>query len=343
MKLRGALIGCGYISTAQLKAWDRIDEVEVIAVCDLDYMKAEAQAKKFEIPNAYKDFKELLQNEELDFVDIATRPSSHLCLVTQAAQHGIHVICQKPLTNSMPEAQAMTETCQKAGVTFMINENLRWQAWFRQMKKVIEWGEIGTPLYARFDSRWRSTLPSPNFEGQEYFGRMKHLIVYEMGVHYFDTCRYLFGEADQVYAVIRRISPEIDGDDFALITCQFGELTCSIDMDWFSVVEPQGNVAHGRVRVEGDKGTMILGVDGKLRLYKENESREWVYDRGVVANSFVDAQRHFVQSIIQEEEPETSGEETIKTLDILMAAYLSGKENRVVQLSEDFSQAVLPE
>lgn len=343
MKLRGALIGCGYISTAQLKAWSQIDEVEIAAVCDLDRSKAEIQAKEFGIPNIYTDAAGLLEREELDFVDIATRPGSHLRLVTQAAQCGLHVLCQKPLTQSIPEARRMTDICREAGVTFMVNENLRWQAWYRKMKLLIAEGKIGSPVYARLDARWRSTLPTPDFEGQDYFGEMKHLIMYEMGIHYIDTCRYLFGEADHVYSVIRRISPEIAGDDFALVTIQFGNLTCSIDMNWFSVVEPRGKVTHGIVRIEGDEGTLILDVDGVLRLYSDTNVEEWGYERTVIADSFTATQQHFVDSVISGGEPETSGDQTIRTMEVLMAAYQSGREERVVRLSEDFSGAELPE
>lgn len=337
MTLKGALVGCGYISTAQLDAWKKIPDVEMVAVCDLDIDKAKAQAEKFEIPNFYRDFLEMLENEQLHFVDIATQPHSHFALVSQAAERGLHVLCQKPLTDSMPEAQKMVDFCRQEEVVFMVNENFRHQAWFRKMKELIINGDIGQPLYANFDARWRSTLPQPDFEGQDFFAHMPHLIVYEMGVHYFDTARFLFGEADHLFSVIRRISPHIVGDDFSVITVQFGELICVFDMNWFSVVEPRGRVTAGQIRIEGTEGTILLDSEGQLCLYQESQTRRWAFGHDVVPESFTAAQRHFIESIVDGSEPETSGSETLKTLELLAASYLSATEDRVVHFSEDLS------
>ncbi|MGH9628997.1 MAG: Gfo/Idh/MocA family oxidoreductase, partial [Bryobacteraceae bacterium] len=86
--LRGAIIGCGFFAQFQIEAWRRMPEVELVAACDLDPARAKAAA-----PQAYASAEELFAREELDFVDIATRPESHLALVELACAQKVPIIC----------------------------------------------------------------------------------------------------------------------------------------------------------------------------------------------------------------------------------------------------------
>ncbi len=149
------------------------------------------------------------------------------------------------------------------------NENTRHQAWFRQLKKLLDDGALGVPHYARFEERSRNSLPTPTFDEQPNLQEMPRLIVYEMGVHYLDTARYLFGEAETVYACIRRVSPYIAGEDLMVLLVTFGDLDCLVDVNWYSVTEPGPEVAWGPMRVEGRQGTARLGRDGVLTLYTD--------------------------------------------------------------------------
>ena len=101
--LRGALIGCGYFGQIQMEAWRRIAGVEIVAACDVDLTKAKATA-----PRAYDDVEQMLQTEELDFLDIATRPDTHKQLVLAALELKVPVICQKPMAPDLDDAIEMT-------------------------------------------------------------------------------------------------------------------------------------------------------------------------------------------------------------------------------------------
>ena len=109
MIFRGALLGCGHISPFHLRAWDRIEGVEIVALANRTVSKAEARAREFGIPleHVYSDYRELLKNEELDFVDIATAPHIHRQQVEAAAARGFHVLCQKPFAPTLDDARAM--------------------------------------------------------------------------------------------------------------------------------------------------------------------------------------------------------------------------------------------
>ncbi|MCK4817801.1 Gfo/Idh/MocA family oxidoreductase [bacterium] len=228
----------------------------------------------------------------------------------------------------------MVTICQEGGVILMVNENARHQAWFRQIKALLANGALGEPYYARFEMRKRASLPRINFGGQAYFQGMPKLIVYEMGVHFLDTARYLFGEATSVYARLRHISPYIEGEDTAVLMVNFGDLTCLVDISWCSVTEPGPNVAWGPARVKGTKGTASLGRDGVLTLCMDEDQRTWDFPEDTYSQSFVAAQRHFIECLDMRQTPETSGVETLKTMGLVFAAYRSAQEGRVVSVEE---------
>ena len=91
----------------------------------------------------------MLDQAELDFVDICTRPYSHAPLTKLAAERGLPVLCQKPFCENLEDAQELVEFCDRAGVRLMINENFRWQTPIRQFRKLLESGELGRIFRAR--------------------------------------------------------------------------------------------------------------------------------------------------------------------------------------------------
>jgi predicted dehydrogenase len=106
--LRGMTIGCGFFGNIHLEGWSRIENAQIVAVVDTDRTKAEEAADRFGV-TAYTDLGAALAKECPDFVDIATRPDSHLKLAEVAATQGCHVLCQKPIALTMqqePQCQA---------------------------------------------------------------------------------------------------------------------------------------------------------------------------------------------------------------------------------------------
>ena len=187
--LRGALVGAGRVSANHLQAWMRIPQAEIVAVADPDLAKARERAQAFDIDAAhvYAGLAELLDAEaRLDFVDIATRPQTHLEVVGLAAAHGLHVNCQKPFALSLADAREMIRACREAGVVLNVNENWRWRSWYREIRQMIVEGRIGRPAYARFFSHgdWfvhRRQHPVPPDHPHR---RVKRGVVFEMGIHH---------------------------------------------------------------------------------------------------------------------------------------------------------------
>src|SRR5687767_12236278 len=114
MSLRGIMIGAGYFAQFHAEAWRRIPDVSITAVADSVAGKAREFADRFGIPNAYESADEAFDREKPDFVDVTTRPESHLALTRTAAERGVHVISQKPMAPTWEDCVAMVEACEAA-------------------------------------------------------------------------------------------------------------------------------------------------------------------------------------------------------------------------------------
>ena len=110
---RVVLVGCGYISPLHLAAWSGLENVDVIAVCDLNEKKARERADVFGIERVFTDYETAISETRPDVVDVATHPATHAAIVEAAAARGAHVLCQKPFAESLNEADRMIATCER--------------------------------------------------------------------------------------------------------------------------------------------------------------------------------------------------------------------------------------
>jgi len=137
--LRGALIGCGYVSQFHLEGWSRVPDARIVALCDMDRERLERASARAPEARCHTEAAKLFDHEDrLDFVEICTQPESHGELTELAARHGVHILCQKPAALERPEFRAMIDACITAGVRLMIHENWRFRPWNRALRAEID-------------------------------------------------------------------------------------------------------------------------------------------------------------------------------------------------------------
>src|SRR5262245_29379893 len=130
--LRVALAGAGMISRHHLIAWSRRSDAKVTAICDPDRGRAAERAAAFGIPAVHESLEALLASETVDAVDIASPRETHAPLVLLAAEHGLPVLCQKPLTPTLTEGIALVGA-HAGRARLMVHENWRFRPWYRQI------------------------------------------------------------------------------------------------------------------------------------------------------------------------------------------------------------------
>ena len=341
--LRGVGIGAGYFSRFQYEAWGRIPQVDLVAIADLDQDKAQAVAKEFGIPNVYTDYKEMLDREQPDFVDIITQPDSHLELCTYAAQQGVHIICQKPLAPTYEEALQLVENVERTGVRFMVHENWRWQPWYREVKKLHNEGVLGELFSLSFCLRTGDGWGKNAYlDRQPYFRDYLRLFVFETGVHFIDTFRFLFGEVETVYARLRRLNEVISGEDSGQILLGFKNgATALLDANRYNELDSDAPVRYtfGTMRVDASKASLFLYPDGRLRIKPLGQpAYDHAYthvDRGLGGDSCYYLQQHFVDAFLEGTPFESGAMDYLETLRVVEACYASANQEQVVRLETE--------
>jgi predicted dehydrogenase len=336
-ELKFAVFGTGFWARFQLAAWSEIEGARCVALYNRTLSKAEALAREFNIPKVFDDAEELLQNEQLDFIDIITDVETHQRFVELAARYQVPVICQKPMASSFEAARAMVEHCDLAKVPFFIHENWRWQKPIRELKKALESGAIGTPFRARIDF----VCSFPVFDNQPFLKELEQFILTDIGSHILDTARFFFGDASQLYCQTKCVHPDIKGEDVATVMMEMNGVTVTCNMSYASRTEAE-RFPQTFAFVEGSKGSLELATDYWLRLTDKNGTTarrvppprySWAdpaYD--VVHASIVECNRNLLDALYSGTLPETNANDNLKTVELVFAAYESAAHRKVVTL-----------
>ncbi len=332
-------IGAGYFAGFQYRAWARIPEVRMLAMCNRNISRAKSIMDECGIEKHYTDYLEMLDREKPDIVDIITPPDSHLEMCREAADRGIHIICQKPLAPSFDEAREIVNYTSTRGVRFMIHENWRFQPWYREIRKLTREHVTGTIHSMSFRSRmgdgWGVNAYIPR---QPYFRDYPRFLVYENGIHFIDTYRYLGGDIDEVYAILRKLNPVIKGEDAASVLFRFQNGILGYwDANRYNEPNyPSPRYTFGEFLVEGTEGSIRLYGDGRLTIQKlgsPETDHPYQHQNIEFAGDCVYAtQRHFIDCMISGEPFETNGEDYLKSLKVQESVYLSAKKREAVKV-----------
>lgn len=339
-RLRGVCIGAGYFSHYQYEAWTRIPEVEIVALVNRNLDRGREVAAKFGIARAYgwEDLTTMLERERPDFVDIITPPETHLELVRLIAPRGIAIICQKPLAPTREECAALVAVARDAGARLLVHENWRWQPWYREIRRQLDAGSLGELFSLSVRMRMGDGWPVDAYLArQPFFREYPRLLVYETGVHFLDTFRFLGGEISSVYARLQRRNPGIQGEDAGQILCGFRSgASALLDASRYNEAETaDARYTFGTVRVDGARGHLELDLDGNLTLKPLGQpSRRLDYRherRGFCGDCVYSLQRHFTDRMLDGAPFESTGEDYLRTVALVEACYLSAEKNAVVE------------
>jgi predicted dehydrogenase len=207
------LVGLGLVAPSHFKGYASHPHAEVLAVCDLDRMRAERFAAEHGIPEVYTDYTLMLENSAINAVNIATPTFLHSPMTQQAAAAGKHVHCEKPFCTHTGEGLAACASARQAQTKIVVGETYTFITSHRKARELIEAGEIGRPLQIRQrHGAWieREQAAAHAVPGDRNWrvdpvqsGGGDYPWIYDHAVHFFATAEYFMLDEPitEVYAV----------------------------------------------------------------------------------------------------------------------------------------------
>ena len=343
-KVRVGIIGCGKIAETHAKALNDSELADFVACCDMEEARVNALADQYNVPLRFTDVHEMLRSGEVEAVHICAPHPAHATLVVAAAEAGVHMICEKPITISLAEADRMIEAADKAGVKFAVIFQRRFWPAAQRIRAAIDDGRLGIPTLGECTVRiWR---PRSYFESDPWRGTWATEgggVLMNQAVHAIDQFQWFMGRAVEVvgrYATLRHVE-YIDVEDTAVATVVF-------DSGGLGVIQASSTFETNlgfRVAVHGDSGAAISvwenpegrqGVNDIWNIPGEEHLREgWERDElgGPGFPGFHLLQiDDFLQSIIDDRPPAVTGRDARNSLEIILAIYESSRTGLPIKL-----------
>jgi predicted dehydrogenase len=320
--LRVALVGCGLISLYHLRAW-KAAGAEIVALCDTDIDKAKARAEEFGVLRVHAEAGEMFAQGGFDAVDIAASVGAHAPVARISADHGVHIMCQKPLTETVAEAEALIDYVGDR-VRFMVHENYRFRPHYMTVRRWIGEGRIGAVRHAAISCRGSGLCPrdgAPPFliERQPYLTGFSRNLVFETMIHHIDVLRCLCGQLTVVAARLNRLAEGLPGEDTAAILLS-GEDGFIATADG-CLVAPGYPQLHGdRLEVIGTKGTILMELNRIHIVGAEGEAEE-VDLLGRYQECFDTVMAGFVRGLRDGTPFETDRLDNLETLRLMESVY----------------------
>ncbi len=332
------LIGAGLQGKRRARALKQLEGVRLVSIADTDIEAAGALAEDMDC-QATSDWEEVVGRDDIDAVIICSPVYLHAQMSIAAMRNGKHVLCEKPLSRTIEEAEEMLKTHRDSKVQFKCGFNYRHHPGIKQAKEWLDEGVIGKPMHARcrhgycgrpgYENEWKAKA--------EFAGGGQLM---EQGIHILDLFRWFIGDFSQVTGFVSTsywdIAP-LEDNAFVLLSTAKGQIASlhSSLTEWKNLFSFEIFGQDGYIRVEGLGGSygtekVILGKRAFGEPFREETTEYRGDDR-----SLYEELREFVTAIEENREPSGSGYDGLEALRLVFAAYESSSKNCVVKLGND--------
>jgi len=342
-KIKIAVVGCGRISAKHFDAISNYpDSLELVAICDVNQKIVDQHSSKFRV-KGYISMLEMLDSENIDIVTICTPSGIHPDQAILAADHGVHVITEKPMATRWSDGLRMVRACDNAGVRLFVVKQNRNNSTLKLLKRAISEKRFGKIYMVNLNVFW--TRP------QEYYDSAKWRGTWELdggafmnqASHYVDLIEWLIGPVDSVQAMTATQARDIEVEDTGVMNIRWRSGALG-SMNVTMLTYPKNY--EGSITVIGEKGTVRIGgvAVNEIKQWEFNDKRD--YDDQVQSASYKTTSVYgfghvlYYQNVIdvlnKKKAPEIDGREGLKSLEVLIAAYLSARDGHTVSLPLEY-------
>ena len=349
---RIGIIGTGQIAQAHLKRWAEIDEVEVVAACDLDTASLSRTSETYGIPNTTSDFRELLTHDDLDAVDVCLHNNLHAPVTIEALRAGKHVYCEKPIAGSWADGKAMLDAARETDRMLHIQLAKLYTDATTACRMLIDAGELGRLYHAAATEYRRRGRPYVDGYGTSRFVKKEQSgggALYDTGIYELSRMLYLLGNPQveritgKTYNELERDpvrGKEMDVEEFATGMVSFeGGLTMAIVSAWAINLNPFSASyiagSKGGVRVDPfsfHKTVADIDFDMTANLGAVNRRRALMTPE--LARDMSSSQHHWSAALHGRVPLLPTAELALNTMLIQQGVYLSDELGREVTADE---------
>jgi UDP-N-acetyl-2-amino-2-deoxyglucuronate dehydrogenase len=337
--LKFTLVGCGRISSKHFESIQQIDNVEIVACCDIIEERAIEAANNYQVSAHFTDYEEMLTKIECNGVIICTPSGLHPQMGILAAKRKLHVITEKPMATNHKDADNLIKTCDDYGVNLFVVKQNRLNPTIQLLKRAIVNGRFGQIYVIQSNvfwqrpqsyydmAKWRGTW---EFDGGAFMNQASH---------YVDIVQWLIGPVQSVMAETATMARIIETEDTGCAILRFRNgVIGNINVTMLSY--PRN--FEGSVTVLGEKGSVKIGG---IAL---NKIEKWEFEDYDDADSMIERNNYqppnvyglghlpYYQNVIKalqgECEPDTDGRSGRKSVEIIEAIYHSAKSGKKISL-----------
>lgn len=307
-----AVVGVGFIGELHTRLYDEHRLTNLKAVIDIDEKRAQEVADTYDVPNVETDVEAAIENHDLDAVTIATPEMYHREPTETALDHGVSVLLEKPIADTVEDAQAIGDAVEASDAHFMVGYVCRFHPQYAALKDRIDNGEIGT-IHGITAAR------VANREVYDMVAEWTHPMYY-LAVHDIDMMRWYVGhEVESVYAQASGGLDDFEVPAVVSTTLRFEDGTVgTLETNWgrddgyptvrTDEIRLTGTDGHGRLVIENDSATVATSDGVDFLSANELHGRETDMYRFELD--------HFVDAILADEEPLVTWEDGLKSLEV---------------------------
>ncbi|GIP12501.1 Gfo/Idh/MocA family oxidoreductase [Paenibacillus macerans] len=357
MTLKVGIIGCGGIANGKhMPALSNVEEVEMVAFCDIIVERAEAAKEKFGTKDAqvFDDYKKMLAGADLDVIHVCTPNSSHAELSIAAMEAGCHVMCEKPMAKTSEEARSMIEASKRTGKKLTIGYQNRFRTDSRYLHEICKEGGLGEIYFGKAHAIRRRAVPTWGVFLDEEAQGGGPLI--DIGTHALDLTLWMMNNYKPKYVVGKTYhalsqtpnaanawgpwDPEkftVEDSAFGFVVMENGA-TIFLESSWalnsLDVKEAKTTLCGTKAGADMNNGLTINGEDHSLLYEKKIELKTSgvdFYDGAGEKPEILEA-KSWVSAILNDTEPVVKPEEALVVTEILEAIYKSSQTGEPVYL-----------
>ena len=330
--MRLGVIGAGRFGGEILKTVSKLPDFEIAGFADVNHAAAEALAARYSAP-AWDSYHQLLDECDCDAVAIFTPHNTHHEIALAAAAAGRHIFCEKAMAIDVRECHDMIDAAAQNGVKLMVGHKRRFRPAYQGLKRLLDGGDFGRPLAINVNGYFGVRIGSW-WSSREACGGLLHWA----GVHDVDTIRYLLGEVEQVLA-IESVKVDHDISDYSdAITVSMRFASGAVGSLQVSTLYPMSTyrTAFGYDIVCENGGMSYDPRQVAVHHQLHDRPMQTTFFEGYGHDvAFVREWSSFAGWVLRDETPELTGEDGLRCVEIIQAAYISVAEGARVTLPLD--------